>query len=116
MIPLTKIDFITQIVDYENQSQFNLLDKKPIIIVFWKNSYSNNDFLLKSIEQIETIFHNKLQIFTVDVEEELALTYDLGIKKTPTWLMIPNKKKPKKVEGIPLLEELINIIENFLIH
>lgn len=116
MIPFSKIEFINQITDYENHSQFEYQGNIPLLVVFWKNAYSNNELLFKYIEQVENNFHQKTTIYTVDVDIEQTLTFDLGIHKIPTWMLIPINNQPIKIEGIPEINELIMIIEKLLIN
>lgn len=114
MIPFSKTQFLSQIVDYENNHRWNYRGEKPCILIFWKNDYAFNQMLFDCIEKIENRFSEKIDFYSVDVEQEPLLSADLGIRKIPTWLLVPKNKPAKMIQGIPTDESILLIIKDIL--
>lgn len=114
MEKISKKQFITDIGDYENFSSLNNFKNRVCLILFWKNDYQKNDLLFQVAEQLEDTFFNKVDFYSVNVEQEAILAADLGIRKIPTWLFLPIQKNAFMIQGVPPTEEMIEIIKSLL--
>lgn len=112
---ISEIQFISRIFDYNTSKRWKYIAEKPCVIVFLKNSYSSNHILFDYLEQMEKEYCENISFYIVDVEQEAMLAANLGIRKIPTWLLLKAHKPARIIQGIPVMEELHQIIEKFLI-
>lgn len=114
-IPLTKIDFLTKIANYEISPDWKYLGDKPAIIDFYANWCEPCKNLAVTLEELAEEYKDEIYIYKVNTEEEFELTELFNIHSIPTLLLIPKEEEPQMGVGAVPKHELKEAIEHFLL-
>lgn len=99
-IHLTKADFLTKVVDYENNPEaWKYLGDKPAIIDFYASWCGPCKMIAPILEELATEYAGQIYIYKVDTEKEQELAAAFGIRSIPTLLFIPMNGKPQLAQG-----------------
>lgn len=96
---------------YEELSIDNFDSKikgKNVIIDFYASWCPPCKILAKNLEDFEVIKPDNIEIYKVNVEEELVLAKKYGISKLPTMLYFKNGKLVDESVGILSKEEILS--------
>ena len=67
------------------------------------------------LDNISKDYVGKIDVYKIDVDKESELAGTFGIQSIPTLLMIPVKGEPKILQGAMPKDQLIKIVDEFLL-
>ena len=67
------------------------------------------------LDNISKDYAGKIDVYKIDVDKESELAGTFGIQSIPTLLMIPVKGEPKILQGVMPKDQLIKIVDEFLL-
>lgn len=115
-IHLNKQQFITKVMNYENNSQeWMYLGDKPAIIDFYANWCGPCKAVSPVLEDLAKEYAGKIYIYKIDIDKEQELAGIFGIQSVPTFLFIPMGENPQMAMGALPKEKFIEIIKNTLL-
>lgn len=114
-INIGKEQFKKQIFDYSTQSDWNYLGDKPALIDFYADWCAPCKRLAPILEELAGEYKGQIYIYKVDTEKERELAGAFGIKSIPSLLFIPKDGSPQMATGALPKEELVKLIEEFLL-
>ena len=114
VITLDKDAFINQVFDYENNSEWNYKGDKPAIIDFYADWCGPCKKLSPLLEELQSDYNGKIQVYKVDTEKSKELAAAFGIQSLPTIVFVPLNKEPQAVLGFVPKEKLTQMVSNIL--
>ena len=114
VITLDKDAFINQVFDYENNSEWNYKGDKPAIIDFYADWCGPCRKLSPLLEELQSDYNGKIQVYKVDTEKSRELAAAFGIQSLPTIVFVPLNKEPQAVLGFVPKEKLTQMVSNIL--
>jgi len=114
VITLDKDAFINQVFDYENNSEWNYKGDKPAIIDFYADWCGPCRKLSPLLEELQSDYNGKIQVYKVDTEKSKELAAAFGIQSLPTIVFVPLNKEPQAVLGFVPKEKLTQMVSNIL--
>lgn len=116
VIPLTKVEFIKRIHDFEtNPTQWKYQGKKPSIVDFYATWCGPCKRLSPLLEELSREYAGKIDFYKIDVDKEPEIARAFGISSIPTLLFSPMKEDPVVTQGALSKEQLKEIIEKTLL-
>ena len=113
---LTKAEFLSKVANYEKTpDKWEYLGSKPCIIDFYATWCGPCRKLAPILEEIAGEYAGKIDVYKIDVDKESELAGTFGIQSIPTLLMIPVKGEPKILQGAMPKDQLIKIVDEFLL-
>ena len=100
--------------DYENNQNWNYKGNKPAIIDFYADWCGPCRKLSPLLEELQTEYNGKLQVYKVDTEKSRELAAAFGIQSLPTIVFVPMDKEPQAVLGFVPKERLNQLVSNIL--
>ncbi len=99
-IELTKADFLTKVMDYENNpKEWKYLGDKPAIIDFYASWCGPCKMVAPILEELAEEYDGQIYIYKVNTEEEQELAALFGIRSIPSILFIPMEGQPQMAMG-----------------
>lgn len=99
-IELTKADFLTKVMDYENNpNEWKYLGDKPAIIDFYASWCGPCKMVAPILEELAEEYDGQIYIYKVNTEEEQELAAMFGIRSIPSILFIPMEGQPQMAMG-----------------
>lgn len=99
-IELTKADFLTKVMDYENNpSEWKYLGDKPAIIDFYASWCGPCKMVAPILEELAEEYDGQIYIYKVNTEKEQELAAMFGIRSIPSILFIPMEGQPQMAMG-----------------
>ena len=115
-INLTKADFLSKIMDYENNSEeWKYLGDKPAIIDFYADWCGPCKAIAPILEELAEEYKDEIYIYKIDTEKEQELAAVFGIRSIPTLLFVPMEGQPQMAQGALPKPTLKEAIENVLL-
>ena len=112
---ITTAEFKSKILNYQKDSVWNYLGKKPAVIDFYTTWCGPCKRLAPIMEELSAQYKGKVEFYKADTERERELAYVFNISSIPQVLYIPVKGKPILLKGLYPKEEIIKIIEENLL-
>lgn len=116
VINLTTEMFKNKVMDYEKNSQWTFLGKRPAIVDFYATWCGPCKAIAPVLESLARCYQGQLDVYKVDIDKEPELTQVFGISSIPALLFIP-------VDGLPTLQvgamqkvEMDKIVKSVLLH
>lgn len=113
---LTTETFKNKVMDYENNSQWKFLGKRPAIVDFYATWCGPCKATAPVLESLAKSYQEQLDVYKVDIDKEPELAQVFGISSIPALLFIP-------VDGLPTLQvgaiqkpELEKIVKTVLLY
>lgn len=115
-IHITKDDFLTKIMDYENNPQeWVYLGDKPCIIDFYASWCGPCAMIAPILDELAAEYDGKINIYKVNTEVERELAAVFGIRSIPTLIFCPLKDNPSQINGALPKDEFVRIINELLL-
>lgn len=113
---LTKADFLKKVYNYEaNPNEWKFEGNHPAIIDFYATWCGPCKAMAPILDSISKDYAGKIDVYKIDVDKESELAGTFGIQSIPTLLMIPVKGEPKILQGAMPKDQLIKIVDEFLL-
>lgn len=107
--------FIDRVFDYKNERDWNYRGTKPCVIDFYTTWCGPCKRLAPIMEELSQTYCDQVLFYKVDTERERELAYVFGINSIPQVLYIPVQGKPMLLKGLYPKEEIVRIIDEFLL-
>ncbi len=112
---ITKSDFLQKISDYEtNPTEWKYKGKKPCIVDFYADWCGPSRQISSVLNELAQEYEGKIDIYTVNTEQEEDLTIAFGIRTIPSFLFCPVDKRPKIARGSMNKAEFQKAIKDIL--
>ncbi|MBN1149595.1 thioredoxin [candidate division WOR-3 bacterium] len=99
MEKLTKETFKEKIFNYENDGDMVLLNPLPCIIDFYADWCGPCKMVHPILEELSREYDGKINIYSVDTEDQPELASVFGIQSIPSILFVPKGEKPQMAVG-----------------
>ena len=115
VVYLTTSQFRERIFDYKADKEWTYKGDKPCIIDFYTTWCGPCKRLAPIMEELSQTYCDKVVFYKADTERERELAYVFGINSIPQVLYIPTEGKPMLLKGLYPKEEIVRIIDEFLL-
>ena len=112
---LTTSQFSERVFDYKNNKDWKFRGDKPCVIDFYTTWCGPCKRLAPIMEELSQTYCDQVVFYKVDTERERELAYLFGINSIPQVLYIPMEGKPMLLQGLYPKENIVQIIEEFLL-
>lgn len=112
---LTTQQFKETIFDYSIEKDWKYKGDKPCIIDFYTTWCGPCKQLAPIMEELSLAYAGQVVFYKVDTERERELAYVFNITSIPQVLYIPVEGKPMILKGLYPKENMISIINEFLL-
>ena len=112
---LTTEQFKAKVFNYTADKEWKYKGDKPCIIDFYTTWCGPCKRLAPIMEELSRTYCDQVLFYKADTERERELAYVFGINSIPQVLYIPVKGKPMMLKGLYPKEEIVQIIEDFLL-
>ena len=111
---LTKETFTTKVFDYEKNKDWKFEGQVPAIIDFWAEWCGPCKMISPVLEEISKEYEGKLNVYKVNVDEEVDVASAFGIQSIPSLLFIPLNERPQMAAGAMPKAGLMKIVKDVL--
>ena len=115
VVYLTTSQFCERIFDYKTNKDWQYKGDKPCVIDFYTTWCGPCKRLAPIMEELSQTYCDQVVFYKADTERERELAYVFGINSIPQVLYIPVEGKPMLLKGLYPKEEIVRIIEEFLL-
>ena len=115
VVYLTTEQFRERIFDYKADKEWNYRGNKPCVIDFYTTWCGPCKRLAPIMEEMSQKYCDQVKFYKADTERERELAYVFGISSIPQVLYIPVTGKPMLLKGLYPKEEIVKIIDEFLL-
>ena len=115
VVYLTTEQFRERVFDYKTQREWVFRGDKPCIIDFYTTWCGPCKRLAPIMEELSQTYCGQITFYKADTERERELAYVFGINSIPQVLYIPMEGKPMLLKGLYPKEDIIRIINEFLL-
>ena len=112
---LTTAQFSERVFAYKNNKDWKFKGDKPCVIDFYTTWCGPCKRLAPIMEELSQTYCDQVVFYKVDTERERELAYLFGINSIPQVLYIPMEGKPMLLQGLYPKENIVQIIEEFLL-
>jgi len=96
---LTANTFKEKVFNYESNKEWKFEGNKPCMIDFYANWCGPCKTIAPVLEELQTEYEGKLDIYKVNTEEERELAKAFGIQSIPSLLFVPLSGQPQMAMG-----------------
>ncbi|MCX6236713.1 MAG: thioredoxin [Bacteroidia bacterium] len=96
---LTKESFKEKVFNFELNKEWKFEGKVPAIIDFYANWCGPCKMVAPILEELQSEYGDKLNIFKVNTEEQQELSSMFGIQSIPSILFVPLEGQPQMAMG-----------------
>lgn len=115
VIYLTTANFKSYVFDYSKEKDWKYKGDKPCIIDFYTTWCGPCKRLAPIMEELSQKYCDQVKFYKVDTEQERELAYVFNISSIPQVLYIPVKGQPMLLKGLYPKEQIVEIIDDFLL-
>ena len=115
VVYITTAQFRERIFDYKAEKEWSYKGTKPCVIDFYTTWCGPCKRLAPIMEELSQTYCDRVVFYKADTERERELAYVFGISSIPQVLYIPAEGKPMLLKGLYPKEEIVKIIEEFLL-
>lgn len=112
---ITTEQFRERIFDYTKEKEWSYKGEKPCVIDFYTTWCGPCKRLAPIMEEMSQQYCDRVVFYKADTERERELAYVFGISSIPQVLYIPAEGKPMLLKGLYPKEEIVKIIDEFLL-
>lgn len=116
VVYITTEQFKERIFDYKNEKDWVFKGNKPCVIDFYTTWCGPCKRLAPIMEEMSQKYCDQVVFYKADTERERELAYVFGINSIPQVLYIPMEGKPLLLKGLYPKEEIVRIIDEFLLN
>ena len=116
VVYITTDQFRDRIFDYKISKDWNYKGDKPCVIDFYTTWCGPCKRLAPIMEELSQTYCDQVKFYKADTERERELAYVFQISSIPQVLYIPVEGKPMLLKGLYPKEEIVKIIEEFLLN
>ena len=107
---------VYNIKNTEKDGELKFLGDKPVVVDFHAKWCGPCKVLGPVLEDLDKDYNGNLDIYKVDIEDEMELAQTFGVMSVPTLLFIPTEGKPSMSPGAPSKDQLKEIIDEKLLN
>jgi len=111
---LTKETFVTKVYDYEKNAEWKFEGEVPSIIDFWAEWCGPCKMISPVLDEIAKEYDGKLNVYKVNVDEEVDVASAFGIQSIPSLLFIPLNEKPRLAVGALPKANILKLVKDVL--
>lgn len=115
VVYLTTEQFKARVFDYKNEKEWSYKGDKPCVIDFYTTWCGPCKRLAPIMEEMSQKYCDQVVFYKADTERERELAHVFGISSIPQVLYIPTSGKPMLLKGLYPKEEIVKIIDEFLL-
>lgn len=115
VVYITTDEFRARVFDYKAEKEWSYKGERPCVIDFYTTWCGPCKRLAPIMEELSQQYCGKVTFYKADTERERELAYVFGISSIPQVLYIPKEGKPMLLKGLYPKEEIVKIIEEFLL-
>ena len=115
VVYITTEQFRDRIFDYKTERDWVYKGDKPCVIDFYTTWCGPCKRLAPIMEELSQTYCDQVVFYKADTERERELAYVFGISSIPQVLYIPAEGKPMLLKGLYPKEEIVRIIDEFLL-
>jgi len=115
VVYLTTEQFRERIFDYKENRDWVFKGDRPCVIDFYTTWCGPCKRLAPIMEELSQTYCDLVTFYKADTERETELAYVFGINSIPQVLYIPAEGKPLMLKGLYPKEEIVRIIDEFLL-
>ena len=115
VVYLTTAQFCERIFDYRTTKEWAYKGDKPCVIDFYTTWCGPCKKLAPIMEELSQTYCDQVVFYKADTERERDLAYVFGINSIPQVLYIPMEGKPMLLKGLYPKENIVQMIEDFLL-
>ena len=116
VVYITAEQFQERIFDYKNEKDWVFKGNKPCVIDFYTTWCGPCKRLAPIMEEMSQKYCEQVLFYKADTERERELAYVFNINSIPQVLYIPMEGKPLLLKGLYPKEEIVRIIDEFLLN
>ena len=116
VVYITTEQFQERIFDYKNEKDWLFKGNKPCVIDSYTTWCGPCKRLAPIMEEMSQKYCDQVVFYKADTERERELAYVFGINSIPQVLYIPTEGKPLLLKGLYPKEEIVRIIDEFLLN
>jgi len=96
---LTVETFKTKVFDFDKNKEWKFEGNLPCIVDFYADWCSPCRMIAPVLEELQTEYAGKLNIYKVNTEKERQLSQIFGIQSIPTLFFVPQNAEPQMAMG-----------------
>ena len=114
---INKLYFDKNVYDtnVKDSDEIKFLGKKPVVLDFHAKWCGPCKALSPILEELDKEYDGKIDIYKMDIEDELEVSQQFGVMSVPTLVFIPIDGKPAIQAGAPSKDILKEIIDDKLL-
>ena len=116
VVYITTEQFKERIFDYKTEKDWIFKGNKPCVIDFYTTWCGPCKRLAPIMEEMSQKYCDQVVFYKADTERERELAYVFNINSIPQVLYIPMEGKPLLLKGLYPKEEIVRIIDEFLLN
>ena len=116
VVYITTEQFKERIFDYKTEKDWIFKGNKPCVIDFYTTWCGPCKRLAPIMEEMSQKYCDQVLFYKADTERERELAYVFNINSIPQVLYIPMEGKPLLLKGLYPKEEIVRIIDEFLLN
>jgi thioredoxin len=111
---LTIETFKEKVFNFETNKDWKFEGSKPCVIDFYADWCNPCKMVAPILEELQTEYEGKLDIYKVDTEDQQELAGMFGIRSIPSILFVPIDGQPQMAQGAMPKESFIQAFEEVL--
>ena len=114
---INKLYFDKNVYDSNAKSkdEIKFLGKKPVVLDFHASWCGPCKALNPVLEELDKEYDGAIDIYKLNIEDELEVSQQFGVRSVPTLVFIPMDGKPAIQAGAPSKDQLKEIIDERLL-
>ena len=114
---INKLYFDKNVYDtnLKDSDEIKFLGKKPVVLDFHASWCGPCKALNPILEELDKEYDGAIDIYKLNIEDELEVSQQFGVRSVPTLVFIPKDGKPAIQAGAPSKDQLKEIIDSRLL-